>query len=270
MVHRFGNMSNQAKGKTFRHVGAPHTEQIEYASLPFQRHQEDCTDSSSFAANPVLVKVGTPATLFYADEILLRENSAFFAAALKRDWREGQERTVELPEECPFAFNTWLNWINRRLLHLAPGPNQTRTEYAHMSRITKAYILGSVLLDAEFMDAVADVLTVETCTRENGKCIVPPGTLITLAYDKTPPSSKLRKFLVHRFANCGNVSELVTEDVDSRFLVDLTKFLADITRPAPHCHNVISATAGCEFHEHKPGVENCYRTKYHAPFIFSA
>lgn len=228
------------------------------------------TNYCSFSAKAVLVKVGKPATLFRVNEVLLRENSGFFAAALKQDWRESQKRVVELPEEAPHPFNTWLNWLYRRRVCIAPDRHDGREDGQPISDGVKAYLCGSVLLDSDFMDAVLDALTVDLCTFEDGTNFLPHEDLIALAYDKTPQDSILRKLLVYRHANAKNISELITENHDPRFVLELAKLTAGSTRPPPCSGNVISAAARCDFHEHKPGVEDCYRTKYNAPFSFNA
>lgn len=203
------------------------------------------------------------------DEKLLQENSGFFAAALKKDWREGQQRVVELPEADSGAFNTWLNWLYCRRLYLAAGPDEERVRNRCMNDAISAYALGSVLLDSDFMDAVIDAIAVETCIVEGGLSIVPHPEAVTLAYDKTPQNSMLRKLLVCRHANAKNASELISEECDPRFILDLAKLLADSARSKPSRKTFISLAARCNFHEHGPGAENCYRTKYHAPFSFS-
>lgn len=203
------------------------------------------------------------------DEKLLRENSGFFAAALKKDWREGQKRVVKLPEEDSKIFNFWLNWLYCRRLHLATGPDEDRLDGRFLEEAIRAYALGSVLLDFDFMDAVIDAIAVETCTMEEGRNILPNDVIITLAYNKTPQNSTLRKLLVYRHATISNMAELLTEEHDARFILDLAKLMADSASPEPSREDFISIAAGCDFHGHEPGAENCYRTKHHVPFSFS-
>lgn len=203
------------------------------------------------------------------DEVLLQENSGFFAAALKKDWREGQKRVVKLPEEDSKIFNFWLNWLYCHRLHLATGPDEARTNGRFLEEAVRAYALGNVLLDFDFMDAVVDAIAVEICTLENGENILPNEEIITLAYDKTLQKSTLRKLLVYRHATISNMAELLTEKHDARFILDLAKLMADSARPKPSREDFISIAARCDFHGHEPGAENCYRTKHHAPFSFS-
>ncbi|GIZ43512.1 hypothetical protein CKM354_000673600 [Cercospora kikuchii] len=66
-----------------------------------------------FSSPPIAIKVGSPnPQMFYVDESVLRKSSKFFDAALKKEWKEGQQRTVDLPECDPEGFKVYINWLH--------------------------------------------------------------------------------------------------------------------------------------------------------------
>ncbi|KAF7195301.1 hypothetical protein HII31_03507 [Pseudocercospora fuligena] len=72
--------------------------------------------TSRFAAKPVIVKVGRPATVFHVNEERIAESSESFKAALKKEWPSGRSRIIQLPDEDAEIFNVYLNWLYARAL----------------------------------------------------------------------------------------------------------------------------------------------------------
>lgn len=122
--------------------------------------------------------------------------------------------------------------------------------------LINAYALGDKLLDSDFKDAVTDAMVLCFTIMTTNETIVPHPGDRTKLYDKTAPSSKARRLLVHRMARIVN-PELYGE-------VDCHTFLLDVAQEAIRrdSKSTEEAAALCEFHEHAPGAENCYRTKY--------
>lgn len=177
--------------------------------------------------------------------------------ATKKEWLEGHTRAVDLPDDEPPVFLVWLNWIYRQ--HLAVGLNTgermaTPFMVTAWSLLINAYALGDKLLDGDFKDAVIDAMAAlehQTC---DGRKYVPGVCARTFLYHMTTPGSTARKFLIHIMARAKN---LLTEQDDHSLLLDIAKLNVDA-----NAEDTINDAAGCEFHEHKIGQINCYRTKY--------
>jgi len=96
---------------------------------------------------------------FTIHEALIRKESPFFEAALSRDWKEGEEKLVPMPEDRPDTFRLYVHWIYSRRIFLEPfsdPDNQNRSK--HLDHLIRAYILGDKLLDLDFQDAIIDIL----------------------------------------------------------------------------------------------------------------
>lgn len=214
--------------------------------------------ASRFAAKPVIVKVGQPATVFHVNEERIAESSEFFKAALKKEWPSGRNRTAELPDEDPKIFNVYLNWIYARVLCLDITTEEERVDSAVTLRKVAAHALGDMLMDSDFKDAVTDAFLVYTLTldKDNNTCYLPHVNVRNKLYSNTTPGSKLRQSLVHRMMR-SNSASLVEEKDCTAFLVDVTKKMLE-----KDTESALAAAAKCKYHEHAEGDEHCYRTKY--------
>ncbi|CAK4031842.1 hypothetical protein AC578_10138 [Lecanosticta acicola] len=228
------------------------------------------TGAIDFSAKSVIVKVGTSVATFHVDEGLLRKNSAFFDAALKKDWAEGQRRKVELPKADPETFNIWVNWLySRRLFTDIDADTPKRDDHDTYPRLIEAYTLGDSLMDADFKDAVTDAFSVHFITPEDNTRWMPHSEDIKDLYERTASTSKLRKLLIFLVSSLNNVHEVISGEEIPSYLADLAKFLFENRNSLPDWKSSSHAVARCEFHEHEEGEEKCYRTKYHAPFTFT-
>lgn len=83
--------------------------------------------------------------------------SAFIRAACSRDWKEGRERTIRLPESDHEAFNVYVHCLYSRELDTERMSDSTDTirkpSYRNLSRL---WILGSCPGDQVFMNRVMD------------------------------------------------------------------------------------------------------------------
>jgi len=82
-------------------------------------------DSDTTMATPVFslrdddivtLLVGPDEQKLVVHESCITRNSDFFKAAMKKEWTEGQTRTVKLPEERLDTFITYLNYAYRETL----------------------------------------------------------------------------------------------------------------------------------------------------------
>lgn len=176
------------------------------------------------------VLVGKHEEPYFIHERILSRNSLFFEAALKKEWKEGQTRTVKLPEEDSAVFGRYANYLYTG--SLACQGNSIDAEYTVLA---DAYILGETMLDDHYQHAVLDAI-IQTFQEDRqfrypvptGFCKfrVPDIDFVNKVYQYTTASSPLRKFLVDTYtvrAN-GNYSfEIAGQKADPEFLMDLVK-----------------------------------------------
>ncbi|KAF2427729.1 hypothetical protein EJ08DRAFT_699467 [Tothia fuscella] len=103
--------------------------------------------------NVLEVHVGPePATRFVVHEELVKSTSSFFQKALTNGWKEAQERCVKLPLQEPQHFHVYVHWLYSRMV-ATPEDNTLADLYR-----AKMFILGDILQDDQFKDAVLDAL----------------------------------------------------------------------------------------------------------------
>lgn len=152
----------------------------------------------------VTVGTGDDAEVFLVHDFLLKQTSKFFQTALKAEWKEGQEKKVDLPEDKPEAFGVYTEW----LLHgkITPGtgkPTEDLTSYditlEHLL-LADLYVLGEKLMDDRFcagvMKAVAELCLVEAT---DGGQFFPGERAINTIFEGTREGSPIRAWLVDEY-----------------------------------------------------------------------
>lgn len=139
-------------------------------------------------------------------EAIIRAESPFFEAVLSKEWKESEERVVRLPEQYPEAFDIYLRWIYSGKLVVGKIDIQDTQAYdSFTNSLSRAYILGEMLQDVDFKEAVIDGLfeTIEPTERV-------PARQAKFLFDNTPKNAPIRRMLV----------DWVVMDLDIRYLCD--------------------------------------------------
>lgn len=93
----------------------------------------------------VTVGAGEDSEVFLVHDFLLKQTSKFFQTALKEDWKEGQEKKVDLPEDKPEAFGIYNEWLlHGKIASVTDKPTGELTS----SDITLEYLLLADLYGA--------------------------------------------------------------------------------------------------------------------------
>ncbi|KAE9974747.1 hypothetical protein Vi05172_g6607 [Venturia inaequalis] len=213
---------------------------------------------------------------FSVYEDLFRAQSPFFEAALGRDFIEAKDRVVKLPEHTPEAFDVYLRWTYSYRIFI-PGMigctdsgndmktvNCTETERNVFSIICRAYILGDVLQDSQFKDALMDALIEQT-----KECASWPTEEVKYVYGNTMSDAPIRCLLVS-MAGTGCVGRSwlgqrggdFYDEADRKY--STIDFLCDVMRIADErlrgvVNNLRWREETCRFHEHGP--RECYKAK---------
>ncbi|USW54847.1 Putative BTB/POZ domain-containing protein [Septoria linicola] len=217
------------------------------------------SEAEDYSIVPVVVEVGQSATLFYLTETRLRAFSKFFDTALKKEWLEGQQRKVPLPDEDPELFNVYANWIMTGKLFVEDESGVPGGQGKVRQKLVDLYILGDKLLDTDFKDRVTDALASVFVVRCDNTHRMLGTAQRDKAYAHTTSGASLRRMIVGQLAAVSNTQDLISEDDTKILLLDVA---LELTKS--RARNVAafkSEVEACAFHEHVPGSENCYRSR---------
>ena len=210
----------------------------------------------------VVVLVGVTEQRFVAHKTMLCESSEFMQTACTERWLGAPEKVIRLPEQDPVAFDIYLNWRYTGSIDLWNGvPNESvRTDSDGVQRpnpgdrysvIVKCYVLGDMLLDNEFSNALID--SFKDLSRQT-HC-VPRPKVANLAFELLGFDSPLRKLIVHETAYQAG-TEYFQRLID-KYHPDITKELAKLLHADlvehPGSARRLRARDGCYFHKHRKG-----------------
>lgn len=167
---------------------------------------------------------------------MVERNSEFFEAALRKEWKEGLEKTIELPEDDAKVFNKYHGWLYTRRLATPEGGYAGLDQSFTM--LAKLYVLGEKLLDRDFQNSVSDALV--SATRDErgprghgsgykGRSFPGP-KIIRIVYEGTTTGSPMRRLLTDFYVRHGAGQWIREDGVDKwpqEFLYDLSAALFD-------------------------------------------
>jgi hypothetical protein len=169
----------------------------------------------------ISVLVGPKEAVFNVHESFICAKSKFFKAACRKEWTEGTEKLVRLPEVEPELFKSYLNWVYTGGLAVdasVGGTGQTANETKYYGFV-KLYVLGDTLDDLPLLNSTMKIL-VNSNHQFNHESV-------TWAFEHTPIGSLLRKMLVS-FAATRWVRAIFDEHkakYHPEFVLDLAAFL---------------------------------------------
>ncbi|QDS75897.1 hypothetical protein FKW77_002473 [Venturia effusa] len=144
---------------------------------------------------------------YVVHETIIRAESPFFEAALSKEWKESQERVVKLPEQYPEAFDIYVRWIYSGKLLISRIDLTEISDFVILtSNLSRAYILGDVLQDTDFKDAIIDSYF---DIKKSAKWI--PTSGVKFIFDNTSKKSSLRRMLVDWVVTNLNLAQLCDE-----------------------------------------------------------
>lgn len=162
-----------------------------------------------------LVVCGTP----------LAKSSEFFQAALKKEWKEGQMRTVKLPEEDTELITRYLDFVfGQSLPSMAVQSGNNLEQSTTYKEVFELYTLGDRLLDASIRNAIVkETLRLVSLTGDEGHGFLPSRNCVALVYNDTPARSAARRLMVDVHIAYGLASTLEKEKLPSEYMLDMAK-----------------------------------------------
>lgn len=158
----------------------------------------------------VTVLVGKPQVEFTAHKSVLCERSAFFAAALKPEWTNNQERVVQLPEDDPQAFSAYLEWAYRGSFTLDIDDVDNGIDAITMP-LAQLYVLAEKLGPGMMSLKNAAIDKLIACLNKH-ECVLEEGT-VCYVYQNTLETSKIRKWIEDDFAYDTKESLMTTSEL---------------------------------------------------------
>ena len=127
---------------------------------------------------------------------VLTKTSAFFAGALKPEWRPDPKKPLNLEDETLEMLQLYVQWLYTRTITYEPPPRTHNFLYARL------YVLGNKFLDPTFQNVVIAAFI------ENVKSskIYPSNRIVKTIYDGTMPGSPARRLCVDFWTHNGNVN----------------------------------------------------------------
>jgi hypothetical protein len=152
----------------------------------------------------------------------LSSNSDFFKTALKKEWIEGQTRTITLPVDDPQTITHYLYFTYSGKLPSAHIATEAARKLAgtNTTDLARLYILGGRLLD----DVIRKAVIEEFIRFAQATNSWPGWPAVSIIYDGTPEGDPARKLLVNMFANVAK-SNWVSTKYDPVFLLELAQEL---------------------------------------------
>jgi hypothetical protein len=190
------------------------------------QEEPDMKASNNFnAENAITLLVGPEQQKLIVHASYITRTSAFFATALKKEWAEGQTRTVELQEETPELMAHYLDWVYTSKLPTKDcslfHPESAKIT-AH-DLLAELYVLGERRLDSDFRNAItAELVRLRLILHGSPGCRTSQRvTSVNTIYQGTPAGSPARRLMVDLSLRFG-CHQCFTGDLDKAFLVDLT------------------------------------------------
>lgn len=214
-------------------------------------------DTRSLTAPPIKVKVGPSGASFSIHKQTLCQASEHFRAIFANP---NAEITVpiELPDIPVATFDLYMNWLRDRTIYAGLKDHETPEKNGVTARLILAYRLATRILDIDFHDAITDAMITHwnSYDAEEDRYWLPHQRFRKILYNLTSPGSKARALLVHRMVT-RKAARAVNNNDHPEFLADFEKKLKEKDPDSAPL-----AAAKCRYHEHMPGSENCYRTKF--------
>lgn len=155
----------------------------------------------------VTLLVGSDEHKFVVHESCLTRSSEFFKAAMKKEWVEGQTRTIKLPEEDhPEAFAHYLNFAYHKKLptesiEIRSNEGFSGGTYSELGRI---YVIGERMLDKAVQNAIArEFIRLANLRSSNNKGEIPGPSCIDIIYKGTTSGSPMRHMMADFYVTQG-------------------------------------------------------------------
>lgn len=176
----------------------------------------------------------------------LARKSDFFKAALKKEWKEGQPRTIKLPDECPQLMSHYLNYTYSQVLPTSIFVRDFTGTFGEESAdfyelLAELYVLGERMLDDAVRTAVTKkIVRLTTLVCRDSRYHYPSKEAANIIYRGTTEGSPARRLMVDVHVRFGT-HKWLTADYEGALLCDVAQQLYQKMEANVNC-------AFCQFH----------------------
>ncbi|KAK3646341.1 hypothetical protein LTR56_003101 [Elasticomyces elasticus] len=192
----------------------------------------------------ITVVVGEEKELFTVHTASICRKSEFFRAACKREWQEGKDKTIPLPDIKPPIFTLYVNWAYTGVLDIEIGDSpdlvqndsqsadgddttQKKKEVAswdlRQSNLVALHLAADFLLDEALKDRSIDGLL-----EIKGSSLNLHSTLVSEIWGSTATGSGLRKLMLDRIISHSDGRDYIANRrgdsrVPAEFFIDVAE-----------------------------------------------
>lgn len=180
---------------------------------------------------------------FYVHKNVLCKSSRFFQAATKPRWTKSNAKPINLSDEDPKLFTSYVQWLYSQKIAIEienlstqegvlKDTNADKCDVVSSDRLIQSYVLGEKLMDTTYQNVI--IKSILYCVHAMN--FYPNDTEMHIAYKGTLKSSPLRKLLIDYWvwgASESWISEDTMEDLGKEAVHDLLVALVE-RRPTPH------------------------------------
>jgi hypothetical protein len=198
---------------------------------------ESTTLSNYDKADMVTLLVGPEEHQLLAHKSYLSQHSDFFKAALKREWIEGQTRTVKLPDEQPDIVAQYLDYCYSKGLPTTSKSSLDPAQGLVYEVLTELFALGERLLDSNIRNAIINEIIRFTNSGTLGGLYYPGARAVNNIYNCTTSASPARRLMVELYVTAGK-KDWFTDELHPAFLMDLGKeLMAEVQNSSLACRS---------------------------------
>ncbi|KAF2122115.1 hypothetical protein BDV96DRAFT_640180 [Lophiotrema nucula] len=214
------------------------------------RREDEKSGSLDLSGTTIEIVVSSGVT-FHIHKNLICNASPFFTNATKLEWAGSTSKPVELSDVLPEVFKIYMAFLYTKNLDGGHGP-----EYS-WSLLTNAYVLGEIVMDPAFQQAIHNEMI--RVTKNTKK--FPSIQSINIIYNGTMPASPVRRLIVDLCASRAN-QDTFKKDTDGikklnpEFLQDSLQALLEHRQPPKG-----KKTEGQGVCSKKPKVSNVSKSK---------
>jgi hypothetical protein len=176
----------------------------------------------------ITVNVGAEELKFPVLEVVIRKSSTFFDNAMKPEWASSraEPRLVDLTDQDPEIFKIYLHWLYFKNVPTVITENFASSNPEFVT-LAKCYILGEMLMDIGFKNAVLDALFDAIKYQPYYKARYPGPKSTRIIYSGTVEGPPARHLLVDMWVTeaTKDWAEFMTNNMLTAFTHDLAKAL---------------------------------------------
>jgi hypothetical protein len=193
----------------------------------------------------------------------------FFDAALKKEWKEGQEKAIELYDIDINAFRVWVKWLYTGQFSTQEKADIVKSassaDNSAWDLLRSVYALGDYLQDTNFKDAMIDDMA--------SRCVLSqrhPDLAASYIYPFSSPESPHRQLAIDICVFAWSVEEYrslrtkKSEEFPPEFLTDVVVYMGEMLAGNMQTKFLLTMLASrnvWKYHKHGGKDKKCYKQK---------